>query len=160
MTVLVSPLPLYSANNNGLFSLGSPQRRLPIMVTLETTIDDSRSQAEADTGAEGVASRSGAPGAATSQALDPALLSPPVNTFKSKPSRPRHRPTRSQSAPPERRVSQEDLRKDYQREDIVQGKERRATTPPPLLKSVKFGSSLVRISGEPVRPPPPLCACL
>lgn len=130
------------------------------MVTLETTIDESRSQTEADAGAEGKGSQSGAPGAAGSAALDPALLSPPVNTFKSKPSRPRHRSTRSQSAPPERRVSQEVFPNGSQAEEIVQGKERRATTPPPLLNSVNFGSSLVRVSGELVRPPPPLCACL
>ncbi|PPR04878.1 hypothetical protein CVT26_012719, partial [Gymnopilus dilepis] len=37
---------------------------------------------------------------------DPNLLSPPINTWKSRPppTRPRHRPTRSQSAPPERRT--------------------------------------------------------
>lgn len=157
LTVLVSPIPLYPPNNS-MFSLGSSQRHhRPIMVTLETTIDETLTRAEADTN----------PGHDYTQSsqnlvktiVDPAFLSPPVNTFKA---RPRHRPTRSWSAPPEgREYSKQNRRREEEEEEQYKFlcSERRASTPPPS-RSINFGSTtnLGRVvSGEPVRPPPPLC---
>lgn len=152
LTVLVSPIPLYPGNNS-MFSLGSQQR--PIMVTLETTIDESLTQAEADSTPGRDKHGSQDP---VRTVVDPAFLSPPVNTFKSRPSRPRHRPTRSQSAPPERRVPQDILQRSHQQDEdqyTFLYPERRAATPPPTRRLI-FGST-TRATAEPVRPPPPLC---
>ncbi|KJA15835.1 hypothetical protein HYPSUDRAFT_71787 [Hypholoma sublateritium FD-334 SS-4] len=111
LTVLVSPIPLYPAPRAPLpFGRRTPRpASRPIMVTLESEIGDD------------VADRPHTPTSATDsdfiarpnepvrrsrspRVVEPHLLSPPVNTWKS---RPRHRPTRSQSAPPERRTPPE-----------------------------------------------------
>lgn len=104
--------------------------------------------------------------------VDPDLLSPPVNTFRAtRQSRTtRHRPTRSQSAPPERRtLAQENEGQPGVSEDSRQGSEsllvqvppRRATTPSPSLSFGNSSSLSGRVGpGELVRPPPPLCKFL
>jgi hypothetical protein len=156
LTVLVSPIPLYPSNNT-LFSRGPQPQRRPIMVTLETTIDETLTQAEADStpGRDAHGSQR-----AVRTVVDPALLSPPVNTFKSRQNCTRHRPTRSQSAPPGRRVSQETQQQNCQQEEDPYRflrPERRASTPPPT-RGINFSPPTVgRLTGEPVRPPPPLC---
>ncbi|KAF5319458.1 hypothetical protein D9619_008469 [Psilocybe cf. subviscida] len=108
LTVLVSPIPLYPETRDFTFGRRSktPKGRPPIMVTLETEIeqgaDDQRqrtpvaSPIETDFTQPATRPRR----SRTPQVVDQGFLSPPVNTWKS---RPRHRPTRSQSAPPERR---------------------------------------------------------
>ncbi|KAJ7725168.1 hypothetical protein B0H16DRAFT_283888 [Mycena metata] len=90
LTVLVSPIPLYPGPSS---PLASRRKRSPspIMVTLESDPIPARSESAART---------------AGPAMDLALLSPPINTWKARPrgrtesQRPRHRPTRSQSAPP------------------------------------------------------------
>lgn len=93
------------------------------MVTLETEIEN-----EADTD-ELFARRN---------RLDSALLSPPPHNWTSR--RTRHRPTRSQSAPPERTV----FRKDPEQLDTV-----------PLPQKSTLPGTFTP-GGELVRPPPPL----
>ncbi|KAF9524205.1 hypothetical protein CPB83DRAFT_898068 [Crepidotus variabilis] len=112
LTVLVSPLPLYP--NTGDFTFGRKTKHKPIMVTLETEVDEDlkRADMEADNSEKPRTSdpdfirpppvfptpkRGRSP-----RPVDHSLLSPPPNTWKS---RPRHRPTRSQSAPPERTLA-------------------------------------------------------
>ncbi|KAJ7140079.1 hypothetical protein C8R43DRAFT_928722 [Mycena crocata] len=93
LTVLVSPIPLYPGPSSPFSSVASRRNRSPspIMVTLESEAAASMSESAARTAGPSV---------------DPALLSPPINTWKARPrsltesQRPRHRPTRSQSAPP------------------------------------------------------------
>ncbi|KAF7329130.1 hypothetical protein MKEN_00173500 [Mycena kentingensis (nom. inval.)] len=92
--VLVSPIPQYaSASSSPISSIAARRHRSPspIMVTLESE-PPARSESVARTAPPNV---------------DLALLSPPINTWKSRPQsrneyrpRGRHRPTRSQSAPP------------------------------------------------------------
>src|ERR1700733_264496 len=92
LTVLVSPVPLYPAMKKGFtFGRRSPVSH-PVMVTLETEIEPEESEADKnDSGSSSPA-----------RVIDFGLLSPPPNTWTSRRPRPRHRPTRSQSAPPER----------------------------------------------------------
>lgn len=82
LTVLISPTPLPKTNSFGRFTRrhDSPVSR-PIMVTVEM-VDNSSS----------------APSSPTNHDFNKALLSPPRNTFKAKPSL----PVRSASAPPQR----------------------------------------------------------
>ncbi|KAJ7472057.1 hypothetical protein FB451DRAFT_1367900 [Mycena latifolia] len=98
LTVLVSPIPLYPAPGSGspFASLASRRNRSPspIMVTLESEPLPETHESAART-------------AGPSSYIDPGLLSPPINTGKAprprsraEDFRPRHRPTRSQSAPP------------------------------------------------------------
>ncbi|KAJ7025166.1 hypothetical protein C8F04DRAFT_1400787 [Mycena alexandri] len=90
LTVLVSPIPLYPGPSS---PLASRRKRSPspIMVTLESDPIPARSESAART---------------AGPSMDPALLSPPINTWKARSrsrtenQRNRHRPTRSQSAPP------------------------------------------------------------
>ncbi|KAJ6510727.1 hypothetical protein C8R45DRAFT_1207598 [Mycena sanguinolenta] len=94
-TVLVSPIPLYPRPSSPFTSIASRRNRSPspIMVTLESSPPSEASISESQARTAGPSE-------------DPALLSPPINTWKSRPRsrtesrRPRHRPTRSQSAPP------------------------------------------------------------
>ncbi|KAJ7102900.1 hypothetical protein C8R44DRAFT_746871 [Mycena epipterygia] len=99
LTVLVSPIPLYPRPASPFISVASRRKRSPspIMVTLESEPLASTSTSES-------AARTSGP------AMDPGLLSPPINTWKASQNqnrsrsrtenRTRHRPTRSQSAPP------------------------------------------------------------
>ncbi|KAF7361522.1 hypothetical protein MSAN_01185800 [Mycena sanguinolenta] len=97
LTVLVSPIPLYPRPSSPFSSIASRRNRSPspIMVTLESSPPSmTESQARTD-----------------GPSMDPGLLSPPLNTWKSRPrgrtdsQRPRHRSTRSQSAPPTQTTS-------------------------------------------------------
>ncbi|KAJ7689043.1 hypothetical protein B0H17DRAFT_1067566 [Mycena rosella] len=89
LTVLVSPIPLYPSPS--LASRRGSRSPSPIMVTLES---------------EQLASTSESTARTAGPYIDLALLSPPINTWKARSrsrtetGRPRHRPTRSQSAPP------------------------------------------------------------
>ncbi len=111
LTVLVSPIPLYPAPRAPLpFGRRTPRpASRPIMVTLESEIDPAEAAADRPHTPTPTADSEGdfidPPAerirrARSPRVVEPHLLSPPVNTWKS---RPRHRPTRSQSAPPERR---------------------------------------------------------
>lgn len=174
LTVLVSPIPLYPETKE--FTFGRRPRPLtPIMVTLETEIDekaDEKADPEADTEASNGKSplidvdfitppTSPKRRIRTPTVVDSNLLSPPANTWRS---RPRHRPTRSQSTPPERRSPpspSQDVRilefdnLEGNSSSIALGRAlKRSSTPTLLSRPITRG-------GELVRPPPPLCmSCL
>ncbi|KAF8057544.1 hypothetical protein FPV67DRAFT_1430264 [Lyophyllum atratum] len=163
LTVLISPMPLYPLMKPG-FTFGRRNSRptpRPIMVTLETEKepeelegDDTKPSADQST----EPSPPSPPRRSRTPRFDAALLSPPPNTWKSRP-RPRHRPTRSQSAPPERKL--------IPGESGEQG-ERPGSGVPFELAPLDFARStpmrsvtaLASISstrgGELIRPPPPL----
>lgn len=162
LTVLVSPIPLYPETKEFTFGRRPVRPLTPIMVTLEREIDQA-----ADEGASKPKSPVGDMDfinppvlpkrrVRTPTIVDTHLLSPPANTWRSKP---RHRPTRSQSAPPERRsppaASQEDRLLQFSN---LEGD----------LSAISVGLTIKRSStatlsrpitrgGELVRPPPPLC---
>ena len=149
LTVLVSPIPIHPESNEFIFGRRSLRPLTPIMVTLETEIDE-----EADEEASKVnspiddkdfISPPSTPKRRIQTPVDSNLLSPPVNTWRS---RPRHRPSRSQSAPPERRSPPATSQDSYA---IALGRAlKRGSTPTLLSRSITRG-------GELVRPPPPLC---
>ena len=158
LTVLVSPIPIYPETNEFTFGRRPVRPLTPIMVTLETEIDE-----EADQQASNAKSpinnmefitppTTPKRPIRTPTTVDSNLLSPPVNTWRS---RPRHRPSRSQSAPPERRppVPSQDVRilgfnnLEGESSTIALGRTlKRSSTPTFLTRG-----------GELVRPPPPLC---
>ena len=163
LTVLVSPIPIHPETNEFTFGRRPFRPLTPIMVTLETEIDE-----EADQEASKVQSpindvdfitppTSPKGRIRTPTTVDSNLLSPPVNTWRS---RPRHRPTRSQSAPPERRsppAPSQDVRilefnnLEGDSSAISLGRAlKRSSTPTLLSRPITRG-------GELVRPPPPLC---
>lgn len=167
LTVLVSPIPLYPETKDFTFGRRSSVRPLtPIMVTLETEVDE-----EAPSSAPASASKAKSPvndmdfidpptlpqrRTRTPTIVDSNLLSPPANTWRS---RPRHRPTRSQSAPPERRAppaaSQEDRLLEFNNLEegssaLALGRALKRSSTPTLSRPLTRG-------GELVRPPPPLC---
>lgn len=158
LTVLVSPTPLLPTTR-GLFTKKTPFSR-PIMVTLEAEVDPS--------GREEVNSRppmSPQPDTGdfigrsprlsrTHRNYDETLLSPPVNTWKAPKPRPRHRPTRSQSAPPERRspVQEAEEGEEKRSQELPQDFGYRPRPPRRAITSFTAGTG-----GELVRPPPPLC---
>ena len=168
LTVLVSPIPLYPDTKEFTFGRRPVRPLTPIMVTLETEIDET-----ADQEADQEASKDKPPindmdfitpptsprrRVRTPTIVDSNLLSPPTNTWRS---RPRHRPTRSQSTPPERRPPSpsEDVRiLDFNNlegdsSSIALGRAlKRSSTPTLLSRPITRG-------GELVRPPPPLCMC-
>ena len=145
LTVLVSPIPIYPESNEFIFGGRSLRPLTPIMVTLESEIDEEADQEEISQfnyeDPPPIPNRR----VRTPTTVDSNLLSPPVNTWRS---RPRHRPSRSQSAPPERRsppaISQDSSA-------IATGRAlKRSSTPTLLSRSITRG-------GELVRPAPPLC---
>jgi hypothetical protein len=155
LTVLVSPMPLYPAIKPGfIFGRRSPRPvSRPVMVTLESEIEP---EDEADSEDKPHSSHT-----RRRSRADSTLLSPPPNTWTSR--RPRHRPTRSRSAPPERTVYS-DFRENVEQNcdvlthpgiDIV-----RLPNTAPLSQPSSFSSppSFVPSTrgGELVRPPPPL----
>lgn len=155
LTVLVSPIPIYPETNEFTFGRRRPVRPLtPIMVTLESEIDEEADQ-EADppiNDSDFITPPTTPKRRITTQTtVDTNLLSPPVNTWRS---RPRHRPTRSQSAPPERRPPPAPLEFNNLEGDssaIALGRAlKRSSTPTLLNRPITRG-------GELVRPPPPLC---
>ena len=163
LTVLVSPMPIYPETNEFTFGRRSVRPLTPIMVTLESEIDE-----EADREASKVKSPVNDPDfispptspkrrIRSPATVDSNLLSPPVNTWRS---RPRHRPSRSQSAPPERRsppATSQDVRivgfnnLEGDSSAIAIGRALKRSSTPTLL------SRPITIGGELVRPPPPLC---
>lgn len=163
LTVLVSPIPIYPESNEFVFGRRSLRPLTPIMVTLETEIDkeadQEASKVESPTNDKDFITPPSTPKRRirTPTTVDNNLLSPPVNTWRS---RPRHRPTRSQSAPPERRsppTSSQDVRilefnnLEGDSSAIALGRAlKRSSTPTLLSRSITRG-------GELVRPPPPLC---
>jgi len=164
LTVLVSPLPLYPDTKD--FTFGRRTSRplsKPIMVTLETEIDEAEAdqrnpQVQVDT--DFTSPRSPPRRSRTPRVVDSNLLSPPVNTWKS---RPRHRPTRSQSAPPERRTPVSDVHEDekgpesttfnHEALGFVPRNPTRSFTAFTIDRQTTRG-------GELVRPPPPLRKCI
>lgn len=115
LTVLISPTPLYAPMMTSRFPFRRSTSNLitPTMVTLETerepevcespVADNSEPAQEPVQDSESLQPKRR--GRASSRIVDPNFLSPPVNTFKAAGYRPhakRHRPTRSQSAPPAR----------------------------------------------------------
>ncbi|KAG6827868.1 hypothetical protein H0H92_010168 [Tricholoma furcatifolium] len=153
LTVLISPVPLYPAMKPGFtFGRRNPQPHTrPIMVTLETEREPDNDGYASDDGnkASSPPRKSRSP-----RRFDSTLLSPPPNTWKS---RPRHRPTRSQSAPPERKIRKEslDMEELVEKEkielaplDFMRPTTRRSLTAFPLDPTTR--------GGELIRPPPPL----
>ncbi|KAJ7666998.1 hypothetical protein DFH06DRAFT_254138 [Mycena polygramma] len=157
LTVLVSPIPLYPRPPSSPFaSVASRRNRSPspIMVTLES---------ESPATSESAARTSG-------PSMDPALLSPPINTWKARPRsrteshQPRHRPTRSQSAPPTQMTfmiaAEPPTPPPMSMDDFSVPPVRK----PPIRRSkTSFGSGyaysaqgMTMRGGELVRPPPPL----
>lgn len=164
LTVLVSPMPLYPAMKQG-FIFGrresNPVSRAPIMVTLESEIDP---EEEADEGQSSGKPHSLSPstprkGRVRPPRLDSTLLSPPINTWKSKP-RPRHRPTRSQSAPPERTIFKESKEDSLVVSDVAVDPIRSTYTLPLPKPTRSFTDFPTTHGGELLRPPPPLCEFL
>ncbi|KIM43972.1 hypothetical protein M413DRAFT_372330 [Hebeloma cylindrosporum] len=164
LTVLVSPLPLYPETRD--FTFGRRTSRplsKPIMVTLETEIDEAE---EADqrkpqilpppVDTDFISPTSPPRRSRTPRVVDSNLLSPPVNTWKS---RPRHRPTRSQSAPPERRIAAPEVNEDEREpESATFNHEALGFVPRSPTRSFaafKLDRQTTR-GGELVRPPPPL----
>jgi hypothetical protein len=151
LTVLVSPIPVYPESKEFIFGRRSLRPLTPIMVTLETEAGEEDDQ-EADQEASKVNSPINDKDfitppttpkrcTRTPATVDSNLLSPPVNTWRS---RPRHRPSRSQSAPPPPTTSQDSYA-------IALGRAlKRSSTPNILSRTITRG-------GELVRPPPPLC---
>ncbi|KAF8151520.1 hypothetical protein B0H34DRAFT_784706 [Crassisporium funariophilum] len=165
LTVLVSPIPLYPDTRD--FAFGRRTSRpvsKPIMVTLESEVDEAadkphspkvRSPEEMDFLEQppSLPRRSRTP-----RIVDSSLLSPPINTWKS---RPRHRPTRSQSAPPERRI-QPLIILDEKKTILVPDTDSADEDPlgfvprNPKRSFTSFTSRPINRTGELVRPPPPL----
>ncbi|KAF9467548.1 hypothetical protein BDZ94DRAFT_965167 [Collybia nuda] len=163
LTVLVSPMPLYPTMKQG-FIFGRRESRpvsRPIMVTLETEIDPDEST-RADRAQSSDQSRPQTPSTprrSRSPRFDSSLLSPPINTWKSKPQRPRHRPTRSQSAPPSR-TPPKDLKA-----GIIEGPDVAADLALSVLATPRsrstrnltaFPTGPTTQGGELLPPPPPL----
>ncbi|KAF8811352.1 hypothetical protein BYT27DRAFT_7089630 [Phlegmacium glaucopus] len=161
LTVLVSPIPLYPETKDFTFGRRSSRPLTPIMVTLESEIDEeasaSASKAKSPVNDMDFINPPALPQRRTRSPtiVDSNLLSPPTNTWRS---RPRHRPTRSQSAPPERRplpaASQEDRPPEFSNLEgdsspFVLGRALKRSSTPTLSRPITRG-------GELVRPPPPL----
>ena len=136
LTVLISPTPLPKSNSFGRFtrSNDSPVSR-PIMVTLEM-VDNSTS----------------APSSPINRNFNQALLSPPRNTFKSRPKNHLSSPRRPASAPPQRTSFGDDL----------SGIEDSTGSSRTLLerKILSSFASTNTKGGELIRPAPPLCEYL
>lgn len=150
LTVLVSPIPIHPESNEFIFGRRSLRPLTPIMVTLETEIDEEADQeASKDSPIDDkdfiTPPTTPRRRIRTPTTVDSNLLSPPVNTWRS---RPRHRPSRSQSAPPERGSPPATSQDSYA---IALGRALKRGSTPTLLSR-----SITRV-GELVRPPPPLC---
>jgi len=162
LTVLVSPLPLYPDTKDFTFGRRTTRRPLskPIMVTLETEIDgeaDQRNaQGQSPVETDFISPRTPPRRSRTPRAVDSNLLSPPVNTWKS---RPRHRPSRSQSAPPERRLRGPDVHEDQKDPEFPTFNHETLgfvpRSPTRSFTSLTVDRPTTR-GGELVRPPPPL----
>jgi len=162
LTVLVSPIPLYPDTKDFTFGRRTTRRPLskPIMVTLETEIDgeadklDAQGQSPVET--DFISPRTPPRRSRTPRVVDSNLLSPPVNTWKS---RPRHRPSRSQSAPPERRIRGPDVPEDQKDSEFPTFNHETLgfvpRNPPRSFTSLAVDRPTTR-GGELVRPPPPL----
>ncbi|KAG5637501.1 hypothetical protein H0H81_004326 [Sphagnurus paluster] len=153
LTVLISPVPLHPSVKP-TFTFGrrtsGPVSR-PIMVTLET---EKEPEEEADDPTLDPTSPAYIP---RSSRLDSSLLSPPLNTWKSRP-RPRHRPTRSQSAPPERKSRKEEEEEEDKpsAEKPVELTPIEFAQPAPRKSLSEIPSNPSTRGGELIRPPPPL----
>ena len=159
LTVLVSPMPLYPMTKGFTFGRSkSPALPRPIMVTLETEADpddDSQNQARVESASSSHPHTETPPRRSrrrSSGDTNPSLLSPPVNTWKAPSTRPRHRPTRSQSAPPERRTFSESR---SQNRDSLSAGTTLQLQRSHLTRTTSFAAG--KAPGELVRPPPPLC---
>ncbi|TFK38553.1 hypothetical protein BDQ12DRAFT_723390 [Crucibulum laeve] len=160
LTVLVSPTPLYPSTAGFTFGRSPPRPvSRPIMVTLESEShveeNEGEAQLESSPTPQPPPRKSRSP-----RHMDSSLLSPPINTWKSpqERSQTRHRPTRSQSAPPERRVVVDEA--EFQ-EKTKSWKDAEALTGfleinrrSPKRSLTSFAASTR--GGELVPPPPPL----
>lgn len=140
LTVLISPTPLPKTNSFGRFTRRDSPVSRPIMVTLQ--------MADTDTNP----SSSSAPSSPTKRNFNEALLSPPRNTFKSRPRpHPGSLPPRPASAPPQRTRSSFDPT-----DPEVPTEGSRKLFAIERRKISSFSSSNTK-SGELIRPAPPLC---
>jgi hypothetical protein len=162
LTVLVSPIPLYPETRDFTFGRRQkPTQPRPIMVTLETEIEEAdsaqNSPIDKPIDTDFINTPTSPPRRPrTPRVVEPHLLSPPVNTWKS---RPRHRPTRSHSAPPERRSPTPDTEEQPQREPARFNTEAlgfRQRNPNRSFTSFSTVDRNTTRGGELVRPPPPL----
>ncbi|KAG6916358.1 hypothetical protein DXG01_007194 [Tephrocybe rancida] len=154
-------MPLYPSMKQG-FTFGRRQTQpasRPIMVTLETDKEEEDGGGQTSANDTRLSSPS-TPRRSRSPRFDSTLLSPPPHTWKSRP-RTRHRSSRSQSAPPERKVRKEVVEEAEEAEeaaeeppveleplDFVRPTPRRSLTAFPSIPSTR--------GGELIRPPPPL----
>lgn len=158
LTVLIAPNNLYPVSKSAFaFGLSAGRGRRstgpmprPVMVTLESDIESPPGYGETNPGQPQIA-------APVPRGLpqDTTLLSPPINTFKAPQPRPRHRPTRSRSAPPSFSISPEQPAADTGQRALDD------LSPPPLtapfLPRPRRQSTFTRPrAGELVKPPPPL----
>ena len=157
LTVLISPLPLYPPTTQG-FSFGrrNPRPASRIMVTLESEIDPASSE-EADGGHPSQSRRSTSIPRRRSRSprFDSSLLSPPPHN---RAPRPRHRPTRSRSAPPggRKRESVPDTAEKSEEEVSSEVTVHVPFVQPAKKHIVAFPSGPTTQGGELIRPPPPL----
>ncbi|KAF4565376.1 hypothetical protein EYR40_002627 [Pleurotus pulmonarius] len=158
LTVLIAPNNLYPVSKSAFaFGLSAGRGRRspgpvprPVMVTLESDIESPPGYEDTNSGQPQIA-------APVPRGLpqDTTLLSPPINTFKAPRPRPRHRPTRSRSAPPGFSISPEQPVADIGQRALDD------LSPPPLtapfLPRPRRQSTFTRPrAGELVKPPPPL----
>ncbi|KAJ7641643.1 hypothetical protein FB45DRAFT_360390 [Roridomyces roridus] len=151
LTVLVSPSPLafYPRPKSPFRSIASRRNRSPspIMVTLESAPISIASESAART----------AP-----PETDHGLLSPPINTWKASRGRPenrtRHRPTRSQSAPPAQTsfILPDVPPSTAESVDDLRPQPRRSRTSFGGMGYSYVSQGMTMKGGELVRPPPPL----
>lgn len=149
LTVLISPQPFYPSTKGFTFGRSrTPPASRPVMVTLETEPDPDLEADEEHSTAESSKRRMH-----FASQQNSSLLSPPVNTWKSpERTRPRHKPTRSRSAPPELRISQQESGSAFDLSDPFLVSPLSARTP---KRSFTVASSTR--GGELLPPPPPLC---
>jgi len=162
LTVLVSPIPLYPDTGNFTFGKRrsvTPQAR-PIMVVLEKDRNEDeeadRTLSQSPVDQDFINPPISSPKRSrTPKIVDHNLLSPPVNTWKS---RPRHRPTRSRSAPPERRNAPTPSAQERYQLDNVKSQDQLNYIPRiPKRSFTSFTANRQTTQGgELVRPPPPL----
>ncbi|KAF5376430.1 hypothetical protein D9615_008653 [Tricholomella constricta] len=153
LTVLISPMPLYPAMKPTFaFGRRNPQpASRPIMVTLETEKEPDEEEADDSQ----LQTQSFPPRRSRSPRFDSSLLSPPPNTWKSRP-RTRHRPTRSHSAPPGGRSRQKEEEEKPKSEAPLELAPLDFVRPTPRRSLTAFPSGSSTRGGELIRPPPPL----
>ncbi|KAL0948259.1 hypothetical protein HGRIS_010855 [Hohenbuehelia grisea] len=171
LTVLISPSSYPIPQSAFKFGVAASRRRAspllvrPVMVTLESEREDEedlepnsgRLSEAGDPNQQNVTVRSPR---ARPPPQDSALLSPPLNTWKAPRPRPRHRPQRSNSAPPTPIGLKPQLSLEEQPQRALDDSSTRPITPPRRYLPQRRQTTILPIPsyryGEPIKPPPPL----